>query len=524
MARRTKAPRATKPVGGPSAMATETAADFPESAAASTTETEASELVESAEVAVANEVVEAQVDEVASGAEDLPPVTEIVPEAEAAKPAEAKEDKVVAETAAGVEESAATADVIPEAEAAAGVELAAAADTVEAEAAKPVEFEEVEVVPEAEEAAEMPETPHATAEFVQEPAPAVAPEEVAEGHPVEGSEAALLPAAFPAADQGIVGGSPAREMAPLKTLATATVAAQAAQAAKAAIAAAPAQPMGAISPRERFMHLWAAATGRIGRLSAAAETAVCAADEQANMRVPGTVDFARDKAAVAVDMAHARLASLMSTTAEAKVWAGSTASGAARHARERAMSLASTAVERCGEAKRIAVGHAAAAASAAQAKALEVRTGVCNVAADERFQVSVASAASGALVLGASGGAVGLTTGSVVGAAIGFVPAPFTFGLSIPISAAIGGTAGLTIGTAVGGTVGAVSGGAVGYGVYTKKEDIGRCARRCVDGAVDAAEFSKAQACASAGYVLDTASAARSRLGVSGTGGTEALV
>uniref|UniRef100_A0A7S4SAL9 Uncharacterized protein n=1 Tax=Alexandrium monilatum TaxID=311494 RepID=A0A7S4SAL9_9DINO len=505
MARRTKAPRATKPVGGPSAMATETAADFPESAAASTTETEASELVESAEVAVANEVVEAQVDEVASGAEDLPPVTEIVPEAEAAKPAEAKEDKVVAETAAGVEESAATADVIPEAEAAAGVELAAAADTVEAEAAKPVEFEEVEVVPEAEEAAEMPETPHATAEFVQEPAPAVAPEEVAEGHPVEGSEAALLPAAFPAAAQGMVGGSPAREMAPLKTLATATVAAQAAQAAKAASAAAPAQPMGATSARERVMHLWAAATGRIGRLSGAAETAACAADGQASVRVPGAVDSARDEAAVAVDVARARLASLTSTAAEAKVWAGSTASGAAQRAREGAVSLASAAAERCGEARQIAVGRAAGAAAAAQAKALEVRAGVCDVAADERFQVSVASAASGALVLGAGGGAVGLTTGSAVGAALGLVPAPFTFGLSIPISAAIGGTAGLTVGTAVGGAVGAVGGGAVGYGVYTKKEDIGRCAQFVQAKAADTAELVKGTSTKVFGRAVDAA-------------------
>jgi len=48
------------------------------------------------------------------------------------------------------------------------------------------------------------------------------------------------------------------------------------------------------------------------------------------------------------------------------------------------------------------------------------------------------------------------------------VPAIFTFGLSIPVFAAVGGGAGLC----VGGATGALGGGAAGYGIYTKKAEI----------------------------------------------------
>lgn len=62
-------------------------------------------------------------------------------------------------------------------------------------------------------------------------------------------------------------------------------------------------------------------------------------------------------------------------------------------------------------------------------------------------QVTVASAAGGAVVMGAGGGAVG--TG------FGVVLAPFTLGLSIPL--------GFCVGTAAGGAAGLVTGGAAGY-------------------------------------------------------------
>jgi len=145
------------------------------------------------------------------------------------------------------------------------------------------------------------------------------------------------------------------------------------------------------------------------------------------------------------------------------------------------------------------------------------------------------------VALGAGGGAVGLTAGGALGAAVGLVPALFTFGLSIPIGAAVGGAAGLAVGTAVGSTVGAVGGGMAGYGAYARKEEIGCCGEyvrakaaktkelvkdtssKAFGRAVEAAEFSKARAYASVGYVAERASAARSRLRSGSTGGTETL-
>merc|ERR1712137_136490 len=65
-------------------------------------------------------------------------------------------------------------------------------------------------------------------------------------------------------------------------------------------------------------------------------------------------------------------------------------------------------------------------------------------------------------------GTTGLAAGATIGAAVGLVPALFTFGLSIPVGAAIGGS----IGASTGGTVGFGAGGALGYGMFTKREEI----------------------------------------------------
>jgi len=75
------------------------------------------------------------------------------------------------------------------------------------------------------------------------------------------------------------------------------------------------------------------------------------------------------------------------------------------------------------------------------------------------------------VILGTGGAATGLVAGGVAGAAVGLVPAAFTFGLSIPFMAIIGGACGLTAGAAAGGTTGAIA-GAGGYKVYAKREDI----------------------------------------------------
>mmetsp|Transcript_114078 Transcript_114078/g.368529 ORF Transcript_114078/g.368529 Transcript_114078/m.368529 type:complete len:99 (+) Transcript_114078:254-550(+) len=82
----------------------------------------------------------------------------------------------------------------------------------------------------------------------------------------------------------------------------------------------------------------------------------------------------------------------------------------------------------------------------------------------------MASAVGGAVTLGAGGGATGLVSGGVLGAAVGVLPAVFTFGLSIPVCAALGSGAGLCMGSAVGGTAGLVGGGAAGYRLYALRE------------------------------------------------------
>merc|ERR1712232_1305578 len=88
------------------------------------------------------------------------------------------------------------------------------------------------------------------------------------------------------------------------------------------------------------------------------------------------------------------------------------------------------------------------------------------------FQVTTLSAAGGAVTMGAGSGLMGLTGGAGVGAAVGVVPAIFTFGLSIPIGAFMGGAFGLCAGTVVGSSAGLVGGGAVGHYGYEHRNEI----------------------------------------------------
>jgi len=82
--------------------------------------------------------------------------------------------------------------------------------------------------------------------------------------------------------------------------------------------------------------------------------------------------------------------------------------------------------------------------------------------------VTSSCAVAGAVATGAGGACVG----TVAGAAVGIVPAIFTFGLSIPVFAVIGGC----VGTTVGGSAGAVGGGLLGYGGFTHRKAISECA------------------------------------------------
>merc|ERR1712087_36023 len=118
-------------------------------------------------------------------------------------------------------------------------------------------------------------------------------------------------------------------------------------------------------------------------------------------------------------------------------------------------------------------------------RALVVADGVKNAVSDRSVQATAAGSISGSAALAASGGATGLATGTMVGAACGLIPAVFTFGLSIPIGAAIGGSTGLVAGSVAGGAVGFVGGGVAGRTAHTHREQIGDRMTAVADKACD---------------------------------------
>lgn len=168
-------------------------------------------------------------------------------------------------------------------------------------------------------------------------------------------------------------------------------------------------------------------------------------------------------------------------------------------------------------------GHKAAAKAAGRAGEVSTiaRTKAVEVATDANFQAAAVGAAGGAAALGATGGASGLLAGASVGAMFGLIPAIFTFGLSIPIGAAIGGGAGLVVGATVGSAAGALGGGAAGYGAYSKRSEIRDGAQHTMSKVNTYTDYMKGRAYASADYVKEKASVVRTRLVGSGTGGTE---
>lgn len=129
------------------------------------------------------------------------------------------------------------------------------------------------------------------------------------------------------------------------------------------------------------------------------------------------------------------------------------------------------------------------------------------IASNQRVQVTAASAAGGAAVGGVGGGAVGAGAGALVG-----LPAAlFTFGLSIPVCATVGGAVGATAGA----TTGAAAGGAAGYTGHKYKKEIS-------DGAKSFFGKAKARTNQITAKAVDSVSHAKGvakRL-VGGTGGT----
>jgi len=115
---------------------------------------------------------------------------------------------------------------------------------------------------------------------------------------------------------------------------------------------------------------------------------------------------------------------------------------------------------------------AAATAEGTWKRASTAKDSIKAIVQDRGVHTAAALAAGGAVAAGTGGGVLGLAAGGVVGGACGVVPALFTFGLSIPIGAALGSGAGLCLGAATGGTAGLLGGGATGYGVYRKRQEI----------------------------------------------------
>lgn len=137
-----------------------------------------------------------------------------------------------------------------------------------------------------------------------------------------------------------------------------------------------------------------------------------------------------------------------------------------------AIDAADSAKQQAGAGMRCAVGGARSAGSAAAGATRVAASKASRLAQDRAVQASAASAVGGAVVVGTGGGVAGLTLGGVVGAACGVLPALFTFGLSIPVGAAVGSGAGFCIGVTAGSTAGLVGGGAAGYGAYTWRSEL----------------------------------------------------
>eukprot|EP00913_Durusdinium_trenchii_P012900 g12114.t1 len=134
------------------------------------------------------------------------------------------------------------------------------------------------------------------------------------------------------------------------------------------------------------------------------------------------------------------------------------------------------------------------------------------LAQDPHVRSSALGATAGAALGTAGGAATGLTTGTLLGAAVGVIPAVFTFGLSIPFCAAVGGGAGLAVGAASGATCGAVAGGATGYGAYRHRHEIRQTAHKTLEQVTTSADFVKARANGVTHFLSERALVAKARL------------
>jgi len=140
-------------------------------------------------------------------------------------------------------------------------------------------------------------------------------------------------------------------------------------------------------------------------------------------------------------------------------------------------------------------------------------------ASDRSVQLTALGAVGGAASVGASGGAAGLATGSVIGALCGVPAAFFTFGLSIPMGAAMGGATGLCAGALTGGAVGLVGGGAAARTVHKHGDEIKGGAAGALNKASGYKDVVSLKAKGYTNSVAATTMLMKTRI-VGGTGGT----
>lgn len=114
---------------------------------------------------------------------------------------------------------------------------------------------------------------------------------------------------------------------------------------------------------------------------------------------------------------------------------------------------------------------------ASKQKAIQIGSSLPGLPQDHSSHAILAAATGGAIAVGASAGSAGAVAGGTLGAAFGTVPALFTFGMSIPLGAAVGSSIGLCAGVVTGGTVGFWGGGGAGAGciALSKQQHIGAC-------------------------------------------------
>eukprot|EP00443_Scrippsiella_acuminata_P030470 CAMPEP_0115184636 /NCGR_PEP_ID=MMETSP0270-20121206/9063_1 /TAXON_ID=71861 /ORGANISM="Scrippsiella trochoidea, Strain CCMP3099" /LENGTH=379 /DNA_ID=CAMNT_0002597725 /DNA_START=61 /DNA_END=1200 /DNA_ORIENTATION=- len=224
----------------------------------------------------------------------------------------------------------------------------------------------------------------------------------------------------------------------------------------------------------------------------------------------------RDEIASFIEQVRAKLVEALGkgkcTAAEAKAKAGNKIEDARVKAIDTFTLAKGFVMSHIAAAKETTLAAVNSAGGKATEMAQVTKVKTIEIASDKQVQVTAASAAGEAAVGEIKGAAVGFATGGAVGAAVGVVPAFFTFGLSIPLFAAIGSGCGLATGAVVGGATGLVGGGATGFGVYTKRDAIGSSVTKTLSQVDSAAKVVKRRASDSADYV-------RNRL-VGGTGGT----